>query len=354
MRIDINQTVFAIGGREVGEGAPAFLIAEVAQAHDGSLGMAHAYVDAAAGAGVDAIKFQTHFAEAESTQDEQWRVKFSHQDQTRFEYWRRMSFTAEQWAGLAEHAREKGLIFLSSAFSLEAVELLERLGVPAWKVASGEVRSGFLIDAMLATGKPLLVSTGMCSWSEIDSLVGDLKSRGTPLALFQCTSRYPAGLEDVGLNVMHEFHHRYGVPSGLSDHTGNLDVLLAALFRGAHLIESHITFDRRMFGPDVSSSLTVDEFTRLAQARKVMQVLDAHPVDKDAAGVQVEPMRRLFMRSIAPIRDLRAGEVLTRELVTFKKPGTGIPESDLSLVLGKRLRRDVPFDRLLVMDDLES
>ena len=346
--------LFEVGATKLGPGCPAFIIAEVAQAHDGSLGMAHAYIDAAAEAGVDAIKFQTHFAEAESTQDEPWRVKFSRQDRTRFEYWRRMSFTPEQWAGLAEHAREKGIVFLSSAFSLEAVEMLERLGMPAWKVASGEVRSRFLIDAMAATGKPLLVSTGMCSWADIDAIVGDLKSRGNPLALFQCTSRYPAGLEDVGLNVMHEFHRRYGVPAGLSDHSGNLDVLLAAMFRGAHLIEAHITFDRRMFGPDVSSSLTVEEFKRLVQAREVARVLDAHPVDKDAACAQLEPMRRLFMRSIAPRKDLRAGEVLTRELVTLKKPGTGIPETDLPLVLGRRLRRDVPFDRLLVMDDLES
>ena len=137
---------FEIGSKRIGGGAPAYLIAEIAQAHDGSLGFAHQFIDAAADAGADAIKFQTHFANEESTLDEPFRIKFSKQDETRFDYWKRMEFTDEQWAGLADHAKEKKLDFLSSAFSMRAVELLERLGMPAWKIASGEVVSSDLLN----------------------------------------------------------------------------------------------------------------------------------------------------------------------------------------------------------------
>lgn len=345
---------FSIAGRPVGGGAPAFLIAEVAQAHDGSLGLAHAYIDAAAEAGVDAIKFQTHIAEAESTLDEPWRVQFSKQDTTRFEYWRRMSFTEEQWRGLSDHALEKGLVFLSSAFSLEAVEMLDRIGMPAWKVASGEVRSRFLLDAMIATGKPLMISSGMSPWSEIDEITADLSARQVPFAYFQCTSKYPTDLRDVGLNVLDEMRARYGCPVGLSDHTGNIHVLTAALARGANVIEAHITFDRRMFGPDTSSSLTVAEFRQLVDARNVIATLNQHPVNKDSVAEELQGMRRLFMRSIAPRQDLPAGTTLTADMLTLKKPSTGLPESQLPNVIGKRLCRPVAANRLLSLDDLEN
>ena len=137
---------FKIGGHSVGTGKPCLIIAEVAQAHDGSLGTAHAFIDAIAGAGADAVKFQTHIAAAESTPDEPWRVKFSPQDATRFDYWKRMEFTEEQWKGLKQHADECELIFLSSPFSFEAVDLLDRVGVAAWKVPSGETANAPMLD----------------------------------------------------------------------------------------------------------------------------------------------------------------------------------------------------------------
>ena len=160
-----------VDGRYVGPGHPSLVIAEIAQAHDGSLGTAHAYIDAVSAAGADAIKFQTHIAAAESTPEEPWRVKFSQQDKTRYDYWKRMEFTEEQWAALREHANESGLIFLSSPFSIEAVDLLTRVGVPAWKVASGEVNNTVMLDHMAQTGLPILLSTGMSPFSEIDKAV---------------------------------------------------------------------------------------------------------------------------------------------------------------------------------------
>ncbi|MDP7549385.1 MAG: N-acetylneuraminate synthase family protein, partial [Alphaproteobacteria bacterium] len=220
-----------IGDRAVGDGAPALLIAEVGQAHDGSLGTAHAFIAAAAGAGADAIKFQTHIAAAESTLDEKFRVKFSKQDATRYDYWRRMEFSPEQWAGLAQHAGEKKLIFLSSAFSVAAVELLHALGHPAWKIGSGEYKSTDLMTAMAATGRPILLSTGMSRWAEIAESVAGIRALGVDPALFQCTSSYPTPLDRVGLNVIDELRQAHHCPIGLSDHSGSPYPALAALAR---------------------------------------------------------------------------------------------------------------------------
>ena len=173
-------------------GAPkTFLIAEVAQAHDGSLGSAHAFIDGAADAGVDAVKFQTHIAAAESTMDEPFRVRFSAQDESRYAYWQRMEFQATHWKALAGHARDRGLHFLSSPFSVEAAHLLANLGVPAWKVGSGEIRSRDLLQAMLDAGGPILLSTGMSPWREIDDAVQFLSERNAgnrPAAMHQPVS----------------------------------------------------------------------------------------------------------------------------------------------------------------------
>lgn len=348
----VRTEAVTIGDRTVGRDAPPYLVAEIGQAHDGSVGIAHSYIDALAAAGADAVKFQTHIAEAESTLDEPFRVAFSAQDETRYDYWRRMQFTPSEWTGLAEHARGLGLEFLSSPFSLAAVELLISLQVPAWKVGSGEAWSGELLDAMVETGKPIILSTGMSSLAEVERTVTDLRSRGAPVIVLQCTSKYPSQLEDVGLNVLEELRLRLGCPVGLSDHTGVLWPAVAALARGACLIETHVVFDRRMFGPDAPASLTVDEFSRLVQARDAIWTLDQNPVDKDAMARELARTRELFTKSLVVSQDLPAGTLLTAELLTSKKPGTGIPASELHSVVGRRLRRDVRSNRLLQPEDL--
>src|SRR5688572_8301641 len=167
------------------------IVAEVAQTHDGSLGTALAYIDAAASAGADAIKFQTHIAAAESTPAEPWRVRFSLQDETRYDYWRRMEFTEAQWRCLARRAAEKNIAFLSSAFSIEAVDLLARIGVPAWKVGAGEITNLPLLRRMAATGKPMILSSGMSTWEEMDAAVEVVRASGNSLCVLQCTSEYP-------------------------------------------------------------------------------------------------------------------------------------------------------------------
>lgn len=322
-------------------------------AHDGSLGTAHAFVDAVAEAGADAIKFQTHIAEAESTPGEPWRVRFSPQDATRFDYWKRTAFSAEQWEGLARHARERGLLFLSTPFSEEAFALLEAVGVAAWKVASGEVTNRPLLERMAATGRPVLLSTGMSTLEEIDRAVAWIRAFDCPLMVLQCTSAYPCPPERVGLDNVPRFRERYGA-AGLSDHSGTPYPSLAAVTLGAQLVEVHVTFDRRMFGPDVPASLTIDELARLVEGIGWIEAMKAAPAGKEELSDDLRELRRIFMKSLVTARPLEAGTRLSREHLAVRKPGTGIPPYELERVVGRRLRRALPEGHILTPDDLED
>lgn len=335
-------------------GRSCLIIGEVAQAHDGSLGTAHAYIDAVADAGADAVKFQTHIAAEESTPGEPWRVRFSPQDATRYDYWRRMEFTDEQWQGLAMHARERGLFFLSSAFSFAAVELLDRIGVPAWKVGAGETSNLPLLERMARTGRPVLLSSGMSGWAELDAAVDCVRSNGAPVMVLQCTTSYPCPPEKLGLNVLAQLSARYGCPVGLSDHSGTVYAGLAAATLGAQLIEVHVVFSRECFGPDVVASVTTAELRQLVKGVRFIERALSHPVDKEMMAESLGEMRRVFGKSAVAARDLPAGHRLAAADIVFKKPGTGIPSARFTTLIGRVLRRPVPADTLLAESDLES
>ncbi len=330
------------------------IIAEIAQAHDGSLGTAHAMIDAAAEAGVDAVKFQTHIADAESTPGEPWRVKFSPQDATRYDYWKRMEFTPEQWAGLKKHAEERGLAFLSSPFSMEAVQLLREIGgVAAWKVASGEVTNVPMLIDMCRDGIPVLLSSGMSDFDELAAALDTIRAHGDlPVCLLQCTSSYPTPPEKVGINVMRELAERFGTAVGLSDHSATIFPGLIAAWEGAKVIEVHLTLSRRAFGPDVVASLTVEEMTELVRGVRFVEAMRANPLDKTAQKAEMAAMRAIFMKSLMLARDMKAGEEITKDVLVVRKPGGGIPASEYERVLGRHLRRDVPALTPLQEDDI--
>jgi N-acetylneuraminate synthase len=330
------------------------VIGEVAQAHDGSLGLAHAYIDAIADAKADAVKFQTHIASAESSLREPWRVKFSPQDETRYEYWKRMEFSEAQWHGLKRHAGERGLLFISSPFSIEAVELLTRVGVAAWKIASGEIGCTPLLEAMAVTRLPMLVSTGMSDVAEIDRAVRRVKEHKVPLGVLQCTSKYPCPPEMVGLNLIPFFRERYQCGVGLSDHSGTIFPGLAAVTIGIEVLEIHATLSREMYGPDVSSSLTTAELAELVRGIRFIEKMNACPLSKDGVATKLAVMRDLFTKSVVARRALPAGTVLDLADLALKKPGTGIPPSRLEDLIGARLKKDLGPDDLIIEEDLEE
>lgn len=328
------------------------LIGEVGQAHDGSLGAAHAFIDVIADSGFDAVKFQTHIANSESTLDEPFRKAFSKQDENRFAYWKRMEFRTSEWLELRDHAQSRGLIFLSTPFSLDAFSILKDLDVCAWKIGSGEFKSWDLVNAMIDTGLPILLSTGMSSWQEIEIMAKHIKMKGNDLVLLQCTSQYPTPLERVGLNVLSEFKNRFDCYIGLSDHSGTPWPAVAAMARGVSTIEVHVAMHKKSFGPDVSSSLIPEELRLLSEARNTFAIMNENYVDKDLVSRSLDDVREIFTRSVCLRQDMPAGTILSPKDLTLKKPGGGIPSDALQSLVGSQLLKDVKADRLLSWDDL--
>lgn len=329
------------------------VVGEVAQAHDGSVGTAHAYIDAIAATGADAVKFQTHLAAAESTAREPWRVRFSPQDASRYDYWRRMEFEPGQWRALREHAHDVGLLFISSPFSLEAVALLRDVEVDALKIASGEVSNLYLLDACAGAGVPVLVSSGMSDLAELDTAVERLGAAGAEVTVLQCNSTYPCPPEEVGLNLLGVLADRYHRPVGLSDHSGTIFPALAAVTLGATVIEVHVTLSRESFGPDVTSSVSTTELRQLVEGTRFISTMLEHPIDKDEAAAEHHDLRQMFTRSLVARGPLPVGHVLTADDLLAKKPGGGTPPGERSTLVGGRLRRAVAADEPVTVDDIE-
>ena len=330
------------------------IIAELAQVHDGSLGTAHAYIDALAKSGVDAVKFQTHIAEAESSIHEPFRVKFSKQDATRFEYWKRMEFTFEQWVGLKVHCDEVGVEFISSPFSNAAVELLERIGVKRYKIGSGEVNNFLMLEKIAQTGKPIFLSSGMSSFEELDETLTFLKPFGNKISLFQCTTAYPTQPHQWGLNMIGEFKKRYHLPVGFSDHSGDIFACLAAAALGAELFEFHAVFSKEAFGPDPVASITVADIHKMISGIKKIQQSLYVDIDKSDNSA-FAPLKSIFEKSLAVNKSLKAGSVVQLSDLEAKKPkGFGIDAALFQEIVGKRLVSDLEQWDFLNKEDLEA
>ncbi|MGB3590696.1 MAG: N-acetylneuraminate synthase family protein [Nonlabens sp.] len=329
------------------------LIAEIAQAHDGSLGILHSYIDALAATGVDAIKFQTHIAQAESSIHEPFRVNFSYEDQTRYDYWERMEFTQQQWQGIADHCEKVGLEFWSSPFSNAAVDLLESVGVYGYKVGSGEVSNFLLLEKIAQTGKPLIISSGMSSLQELDKTVAFLENKKVDFAILQCYTAYPTSPSQYGLNVIGELKSRYPDKTiGFSDHSAGTVSNIAAVALGAEILEFHAVWDKRMFGPDAQASLEIDEIKQLVDDVSKLTIALENPINKNDNSAFAK-VKSIFEKSLAVNKSLKKGDVLTFDDLEAKKPkGYGIAASSFDKVIGKKLTVDKGAFEFLNEDDL--
>ena len=329
-----------------------FIIAEIGQAHEASLGLALSYVDALAQTGVDAVKFQVHIAEAESSIHEPFRINFSNQDETRFDYWKRMEFSLDQWRLLKARCEEKGVEFMASPFSNAAVDLLEEVGVKRYKIGSGEVNNFLLLEKVAKTGKPIILSSGMSSFEELDKTVEFLRDRNIQFSILQCTTAYPTSPENYGLNVIQELKDRYKVPVGYSDHSAKTETCIAAAALGAEILEFHAVFDRRSFGPDAGSSLEIDEISQLVRAVKNINQALKSPIDKNDNSRFLD-LKNIFEKSLAINKDLPAGHRLSFDDLEAKKPkGFGISASEFEKVIGKRLTQGLKQWDFLKGEDL--
>jgi len=326
-----------------------WIIAEAGSVHDGSFGNACKLVELAAKCGANVIKFQTHVADAETLASAPAPAYFK--SESRIDYRASTTFATAQWRELGAVARENGLKFISSPFAIEAVEILEDAGVDAFKIASGEVTNLPLLERIAATRRAVILSSGMSDWAELDRAVETLRPCGD-LVVMQCTSAYPCPVEKAGVNVITELAARYGLPTGLSDHTQGVAAAVAAITLGASCVEKHVTFSRAMYGSDAQFGFEPPDFARYcAEVRDAWHLL-ANPVNKADLAAFSE-MKRVFEKSIVTAGPIKQGEALTRERLAFKKPGTGIRADRLAEVVGRRANRDLPADHVLSEKDFQ-
>lgn len=332
----------AIAGRAIGPAHPPYVIAELSANHNGSLETALRIIRAAAAAGADAVKLQTYRPDTITLKcdDEPFRIRGGLWDgRTLYDLYTEAHMPWDWHKPLFEEARRLGLAIFSSPFDSTAVDLLEDLNAPAYKIASFEAVDLPLIRYAAATGKPLIISTGMADAQEIAEAVDAARSAGcTQLALLHCVSGYPAPADDYNLRTMVDMADRYGHVVGLSDHTLDISVAIASVALGAAIIEKHFTLDRGGGGPDDSFSLEPAEFAELRRsAHNTWQALGR----VDYSVKLSEQGNRKFRRSLYFVSDLPAGALVTADAVRSVRPGYGIAPKHLDAVLGRRLAHPV-------------
>ncbi len=329
------------------------IIAEIGLAHEGSLGIAHSYIDALSSSGVDVVKFQTHIAEAESSKYEKFRVKFSYKDKTRFDYWKRTEFSIDEWAELKKHVEEKNMEFMSTATCIESFDLLEKIGVKRYKVGSGDTNNYLLLEKISSTGKPIIISNGMTSEKDLDETIRFLKNKKNNISLLQCYTSYPTLPQQWGLNEISLLKDKYNIPIGYSDHSGNIYSSLAATALGAEIIEFHVCFDKEIFGPDTKSSITINQVKSLVVGiKEIKDSLSVGRINKNDK--KLESIKDIFSKSLALKRDLKKGDKLSIDDLESKKPANmGISAEKFKNILGKHLKRDILKGEFLNLKDLK-
>ena len=328
-----------------------YIIAEIGNTHEGSVGLAKQFIKAAADCGVDAVKFQTHIFEAESLPSAPNPSYFK--DETRKEYFERTAFTIEQYKVLKDYAENECKVdFFSSPFSLEAVDFLMEVGVSTFKIPSGEVSNIPLLEHVAKTSKKVILSSGMSSWDELDRAVAVFKDK-EKLTILQCTSEYPCKPENAGLNVMLEIKERYQCKVGFSDHTLGIGVPLTAVVLGATLIEKHFTLSKLMYGSDAKNSTEPEEFKHMVDNIRAAELAITSKIDKNEIVKKLGEMKFVFEKSIVSARELKAGHVISEDDLAYKKPGDGIPAKDYKNVIGKKVIKNIAANEKIEFSQIQ-
>lgn len=343
-----------IAGRIVGPGRPCFIIAEAGVNHNGRLELAFQLVDKAQEAGADAVKFQTFKAERLVTHDAakaDYQREITGKAESQFEMLSRLELSAEAHQAILVHCRRKGVLFLSTPFEEQSADLLERLGVAAFKIASGEITNLPFLAHIARKGKPMIVSTGMACLGEVEMAVNTIwKAGNRDIILLHCVSKYPAAPPEINLRAMQTMATAFGLPVGYSDHTPGIEVPLAAVALGACVIEKHFTLDRNLPGPDHQASLEPDKLKSMVQGIRTVEAALGHGRKEPAAS---EANTAAVMRkSLVAAFDIPAGTLLTEELIAIKRPGTGLPPAMRSYLIGRTTRVLIPAGTVLALDML--
>lgn len=325
-----------------------YIIAEAGVNHNGSFELACNLVDAAKEAGVDCIKFQTFKSKnlvSNSAQKAEYQ-KNTTGEGSQVDMLKKLELTYDEFLALKDYCDKVGICFLSTPFDFDSINFLNSINMPFWKIPSGEITNYPYLVALAQTGKPVVMSTGMCEMAEITAAIDVLRDNGTKeIKLLHCNTEYPTPYEDVNLRAMQTMRDCFGLDVGYSDHTKGIEVPVAAVAMGATVIEKHFTLDRNMEGPDHKASLEPDELKAMVSSiRHIEQAMgngDKKPSPSEKKNISVA------RKSIVAKTDIKEGDILSEGNITVKRPGTGISPMRWLEVIGTKAVRDFEEDELI-------
>lgn len=343
-----------IGKCRIGSGHPCFIIAEAGVNHNGDIAIAHRLIDAAAAANATAVKFQTFRAEKLVSQDApkaDYQIRNTEAHESQYEMLRKLELPPEAHLELIRYCQSKDILFLSTPFDEESADLLERIGVLAFKIPSGEITNLPFIEHLARKHRPVLLSTGMSDLLEVETAVKAIRSQGNQqIVLLQCVSNYPAEPADANLRAMATMHAACGALVGYSDHTQGMEVSVAAVALGACVVEKHFTLDRNLPGPDHKASLEPDELRLFVQS--IRRVESAMGNGSKQPAESERNTRQVARKSLTAARDLSAGTMLDATMIALRRPGTGLPPAHRDKLVGRIVKTDVSAGTLLTWEML--
>lgn len=349
------QNQIKIGKRTVGPQDPCFIIAEAGVNHNGEIALAKKLIDAAVESGADAVKFQTFKAEnvvTPTAEKAEYQKTTSGTAESQYEMIKKLELSEADFWELAEYAEDTGIIFLSTPFDEESVDLLDQIGVPAFKIPSGEITNFPLLKKIAQKSKPIILSTGMATLSEVEEALSYLKKHGAEeIVLLHCTTSYPAPVTSVNLRAMETLRCAFQVLVGYSDHTEGITIPIAAAVMGARVIEKHFTLDRTLPGPDHQASLEPQELAAMVKAVRDVRLARGNGIKGPTE--EEEAIKRVARRSIVAKRDVCVGDVLTERDLAIKRPGTGIEPRYFDLILQKKAKVSIQRDQVIQWDMIE-
>ena len=343
-----------ISNRIITRNTKPFLIAEVAQAHLGNIKNVFRYIDKISAYKIDAIKFQTHIAEFESTYDEPFRKKIK-KFKSRFDYWRSVEFTDKEWKKIKLYCKKKRIIFLSSVFSIESIKLLSKIGLKTWKIGSGECNSIDILNYLKSkkSKDTIIVSTGLMNNNKIQNLYNFFRKKN-PLCIMHCVSEYPSKFSMLGFNNIDDLNKKYKCIIGYSDHSGSVFPILYAISKGVPVIEFHVKINDDKRNIDSSSSINVKDLALIADANNAFNIFKKKKINKNSFNISQKRMLKIFSKSLSLKNDKKINEIISLNDLTLKKPGGGINYENIKNIIGKKLSKNVSSKRLIRYSDLKK
>jgi N,N'-diacetyllegionaminate synthase len=333
-----------------------FIIAEAGVNHNGSVEIAKRLIGEASKSGSDAVKFQIFRADAITTkinERAEYQKKRDPADTTQYALLKGLELSKDDFLSLARYAKDIGILFLSSPFDETSADVLESIGVPMYKIGSGEITNLPFLRHVAAKGKPIILSTGMSTLGEIEEALDTIYSTGnSSVSLLHCVTEYPAPYNEINLDAIETLRYAFGLRVGYSDHTMGTEIAMAAVAIGAEIIEKHFTLDRTMVGPDHGSSLEPQEFKAMTEAIRHVESAMGDGFKRPTPSELKN--KSLVRKSLVAARYIQIGEILTHDDLVIKRPGTGIQPRDLEKIIGLRVESDIQADEVITWNKLKQ